>query len=53
MAREPFRFDMELDDLPKERLKELIYEETGAFTAANRAQQAQQQQQPGTLLNIN
>ena len=31
MAKEPFRFDMELDDLPKERLKQLIYEETGQF----------------------
>jgi len=26
-AKEPFGFDMELDDLPKERLKELIFEE--------------------------
>ena len=26
------RLDMELDDLPKKRLKELIFEETGSFT---------------------
>ena len=25
------RFEMELDDLPKERLKELIFEETSNF----------------------
>ena len=25
------RFEMELDDLPKERLKELIFEETNNF----------------------
>ena len=31
VAQEPFRFDMELDDLPKETLKQLIYEETGNF----------------------
>ncbi len=31
VAKEPFRFDTELDDLPKERLKQLIYEETGQF----------------------
>ena len=31
VAQQPFRFEMELDDLPKERLKQLIYEETGAF----------------------
>lgn len=31
VAQEPFRLDMELDDLPKERLKELIFEETGNF----------------------
>ena len=27
-----FRFEMELDDLPKEKLKELIYEETANFS---------------------
>ena len=32
MAEEPFRLEMELDDLPKERLKELIHEETESFT---------------------
>merc|ERR1712183_6597 len=31
VAQEPFRFEMELDDLPKERLKQLIFEETGNF----------------------
>lgn len=31
VAEEPFTFSMELDDLPKERLKELIYEETARF----------------------
>lgn len=31
VAQEPFRFEMELDDLPKERLKQLIYEETSNF----------------------
>jgi mitogen-activated protein kinase 1/3 len=29
VAQEPFRFEMELDDLPKEHLKCLIFEETG------------------------
>ena len=32
IAEEPFRLEMELDDLPKEKLKELIHEETEAFT---------------------
>lgn len=31
VAETPFTFDMELDDLPKERLKELVYEETVLF----------------------
>lgn len=31
VALEPFKFEMELDDLPKEKLKSLIYEETGNF----------------------
>merc|ERR1719226_232835 len=31
VAQEPFKFEMELDDLPKERLKQLIYDETGSF----------------------
>lgn len=31
VAAEPFGFDMELDDLPKESLKELIFEETVRF----------------------
>ncbi|XP_070780114.1 mitogen-activated protein kinase 3 [Enoplosus armatus] len=33
VAEEPFTFSMELDDLPKEKLKELIYEETARFQA--------------------
>jgi len=28
VAEQPFTFQTELDDLPKERLKELIFEET-------------------------
>ena len=28
---EPFAFEMELDDLPTERLRELIYEEVRSF----------------------
>ena len=28
VAEEPFTFETELDDLPKERLKELIFQET-------------------------
>ncbi|XP_076060196.1 mitogen-activated protein kinase rl isoform X2 [Oratosquilla oratoria] len=31
VAEEPFKFEMELDDLPKEKLKELIFEETVVF----------------------
>ncbi|KAJ1145562.1 hypothetical protein NDU88_011848 [Pleurodeles waltl] len=31
VAEEPFTFDMELDYLPKGKLKELIYEETARF----------------------
>ena len=31
VAEEPFRFDMELDDLPKETLKQFIFEETILF----------------------
>lgn len=31
MAEEPFRFEMELDDLPRERLKELVFEEARNF----------------------
>lgn len=33
VAEEPFTFSMELDDLPKEKLKELIFEETARFQA--------------------
>ncbi|XP_040578855.1 mitogen-activated protein kinase 1 [Lepeophtheirus salmonis] len=32
VAKEPFKLEMELDALPKEKLKKLIYEETGNFT---------------------
>lgn len=31
VAEEPFRFDMELDDLPKEVLKQYIFDETILF----------------------
>jgi mitogen-activated protein kinase 1/3 len=31
VAEEPFRFAMELDDLPKETLKKYIFEETALF----------------------
>uniref|UniRef100_A0A8C6KI62 Mitogen-activated protein kinase n=1 Tax=Nothobranchius furzeri TaxID=105023 RepID=A0A8C6KI62_NOTFU len=31
VAEEPFTFSMELDDLPKEKLKEMIFEETARF----------------------
>lgn len=31
IAEEPFRFAMELDDLPKETLKRLIFDETLKF----------------------
>ena len=35
VAKEPFKFEMELDDLPKETLKQLIFEETGNFRPRN------------------
>ncbi|MBN3289247.1 MK01 kinase, partial [Polypterus senegalus] len=31
VAEAPFKFDMELDDLPKDKLKELIFEVTAQF----------------------
>lgn len=31
VAEEPFRFETELDDLPKEKLKELIFKETASY----------------------
>lgn len=34
VAEEPFNFSMEVDDLPKEKLKELIFEETARFQDA-------------------
>ncbi|PSN36778.1 Mitogen-activated protein kinase 1 [Blattella germanica] len=41
VAEEPFRFAMELDDLPKETLKKYIFEETALF----KQKMAQEQQQ--------
>lgn len=35
VAERPFRFDTELDDLPKETLKRLIFEETILFKQRN------------------
>lgn len=35
VAEEPFRFAMELDDLPKETLKKYIFEETLLFKQQN------------------
>jgi mitogen-activated protein kinase 1/3 len=50
IATEPFTFETELDDLPKERLKQLIFEETNLLRdrqtmqeAAAAAHQAHQQ----------
>lgn len=37
VAEAPFKFDMELDDLPKEKLKELIFEETARFQPGYRS----------------
>ena len=34
VAEEPFTFETELDDLPKEELKELIFQETEKFKTA-------------------
>ncbi|XP_019622345.1 PREDICTED: mitogen-activated protein kinase 1-like [Branchiostoma belcheri] len=36
VASEPFKFDTELDDLPKEKLKEMIWEETKFFSHQNK-----------------
>lgn len=44
VADEPFKFDMELDDLPRERLKELVFEETERFKRMMTATQQQPQQ---------
>jgi len=49
VAQEPFKFEMELDDLPKERLKQLIFEETGNFRPRIQSQNeedASSQQEP-------
>jgi len=40
VAQEPFKSDMELDDLPREGLKKLIYEETGNFRPRAARQEA-------------
>ena len=37
IAEAPFKFDMELDDLPKEKLNELIFEETARFQPGYRS----------------
>ncbi|CAL1277724.1 unnamed protein product [Larinioides sclopetarius] len=44
VAEEPFKLEMELDDLPKERLKELVFEETVAFQQRMQAEQQAQSQ---------
>ncbi|XP_068678311.1 mitogen-activated protein kinase 1-like [Montipora capricornis] len=36
IAEEPFRFETELDDLPKEKLKELIFHETAHYPGSPR-----------------
>jgi len=36
VAEAPFTFEMELDDLPKETLKDLIFQETARFQLAFR-----------------
>lgn len=38
VAEEPFKFDMELDDLPKEILKKYIFEETLLFQKKHQQQ---------------
>ncbi|XP_045134616.1 mitogen-activated protein kinase 1-like [Portunus trituberculatus] len=43
VAEEPFKFEMELDDLPKEKLKELIFEETVLFKQRLAAETPMQQ----------
>lgn len=44
VCEEPFTLEMEFDDLPKERLKELIFEETEQFHARMEALKHQAQQ---------
>merc|ERR1712136_222794 len=49
VAQEPFKFEMEFDNLPKERLKQLIFEETGNFRPRIQSQNeedASSQQEP-------
>lgn len=41
LCEEPFTFEMELDDLPKEKLKELIFEETEEFHRRHHQEQMQ------------
>lgn len=45
IAEMPFRFDTELDDLPKDTLKKMIFDETLAY---KQKQQHDQQHQPMT-----
>lgn len=45
IAEEPFRFSMELDDLPKETLKKYIFEETLLFKHKSNQEHLQAQQQ--------
>ncbi|XP_065173575.1 mitogen-activated protein kinase 1 [Atheta coriaria] len=46
VAEEPFRFDTELDDLPKEKLKQMIFEETLRFKQRHTEPPPQSQQHP-------
>jgi len=41
LCEEPFTFEMELDDLPKEKLKELIFHETEEFHRRHHQEQMQ------------
>lgn len=45
VAEQPFRFDTELDDLPKDQLKKLIFEETLLFKHRQHDDQKRQQDQ--------
>jgi hypothetical protein len=42
VCEEPFTLEMEFDDLPKERLKELIFQETESFHERMQALKQQQ-----------
>lgn len=43
VAEEPFKLDMEYDDLPKEKLKEMIFEEALLFKKRMEIEIQQQQ----------